>query len=61
MTDKKNLALNDLRTLRRNKSKEMDESTTKEKSKIMSKYNPKIYELGEFIDKIREKINYING
>jgi len=61
LTDKKNLALNDLRTLRRNKSKEMDEATSKEKSKIMSKYNPKIYELGEFIDKIREKINYING
>jgi hypothetical protein len=61
LIDRKNLALNDLRTLRRTKSKEMDQATSKEKSKIMSKYNPKIYELGEFIDKIREKINHING
>ena len=61
LIDRKNLALNDLRTLRRIKSKEMDQATSKEKSKIMSKYNPKIYDLGEFIDKIREKINHING
>ena len=61
LIDRKNLALNDLRTLRRTKSKEMDQATSKEKSKIMSKYNPKIYDLGEFIDKIREKINHING
>ena len=61
LIDRKNLALNDLRTLRRSKSKEMDQATSKEKSKIMSKYNPKIYDLGEFIDKIREKINHING
>ena len=61
LIDRKNLALNDLRTLRRSKSKEMDQATRKEKSKIMSKYNPKIYDLGEFIDKIREKINHING
>jgi hypothetical protein len=61
LIDRKNLALNDLRTLRRTKSKEMDQATTREKSKIVSKYNPKIYDLGEFIDKIREKINHING
>ncbi len=61
LIDRKNLALNDLRTLRRIKSKEMDQATSKEKSKIVSKYNPKIYDLGEFIDKIREKINHING
>ena len=61
LIDRKNLALNDLRTLRRSKSKEMDQATSKEKSKIMSKYNPKIYDLGEFIDRIREKINHING
>jgi len=61
LIDRKNLALNDLRTLRRTKSKEMDQATSKEKSKIMSKYNPKIYDLGEFIDRIREKINHING
>ena len=61
LIDRKNLALNDLRTLRRSKSKEMDQATSKEKSKIMTKYNSKIYELGEFIDKIREKINHING
>jgi len=61
LIDRKNLALNDLRTLRRTKGKEMDQATSKEKSKIMSKYNSKIYELGEFIDKIREKINHING
>ena len=61
LIDRKNLALNDLRTLRRIKSKEMDQATSKEKSKIMSKYNPKIYDLGEFIDRIREKINHING
>jgi hypothetical protein len=61
LIDRKNLALNDLRSLRREKSKEMDKASVKEKSKIMSKYNPGIYELGEFIDKIREKINHING
>lgn len=60
LIDRKNLALNDLRSLRREKSKEMDKASPKEKSKIMSKYNPGIYELGEFIDRIREKINHIN-
>mgnify|MGYP003345495134 CR=1 FL=1 len=61
LVDRKNLALNELRSLRRSKSKEMDKATSKEKSQVMNKYNPKIYDMGEFIDKIREKINHING
>lgn len=61
LVDKKNLALNELRSLRRSKSKDLDKATSKEKSQVMNKYNPKIYELGEFIDKIREKINHISG
>lgn len=61
LIERKNLALNELRALRRAKSKELDKSSAKEKSQVMNKYNPKIYELGEFIDKIREKISHIDG
>lgn len=61
LIERKNLALNELRSLRRAKSKELDKSSSKEKNQVMNKYNPKIYELGEFIDRIREKINHIDG
>lgn len=61
LVDRKNIALNDLRSLRRNKSRELDSAKPGQKEKILKKYNPKIYEVGEFIDKMREKINYIDG
>ena len=61
LVDRKNLALNELRSLRRAKNKDLDKSSSKERNQVMNKYNPRIYELGEYIDKIREKINHING
>ena len=60
LIDQKNLGLNELRSLRRNKARELDKATGKEKDKVLQKFNPLIYEIGERIDKIREKINYIN-
>jgi hypothetical protein len=60
LIDQKNLGLNELRSLRRNKSRDLDRSSGKDKEKVLQKYNPLIYELGEKIDKIREKISYIN-
>lgn len=60
LVDQKNLGLNELRALRRQKSKDLDKVSGKEKGRIISKYNPMIYDLGEKIDKIREKINTIN-
>ena len=59
LIDQKNLGLNELRALRRNKAKEMDKVPAKEKEKVGQKFNPKIYEVGELIDKIRDKINHI--
>ena len=61
LIDQKNLGLNELRSLRRAKGKELDRASSKEKTEILGKYNPKIYEIGEKIDKIREKINHIDG
>lgn len=61
LIERKNLALNELRSLRRAKNKDLDKSSSKERNQVMNKYNPRIYELGEYIDKIREKINHING
>lgn len=61
LIEKKNAALNDLRSLRRSKSREMDSARPGQKEQILKKYNPKIYEVGEFIDKMRQKINYIDG
>jgi hypothetical protein len=61
LIDQKNLGLNELRSLRRIKGKELDRASSREKTEIMGKYNPKIYEIGEKIDKIREKINHIDG
>ena len=61
LVDQKNLGLNELRFLRRAKGKELDRASSKEKSEIMNKFNPKIYEVGEKIDRIREKISYIDG
>lgn len=60
LIDQKNLGLNELRSLRRNKSRELDKVSGKEKDRVLQKFNPLIYEMGERIDKIREKINYIN-
>lgn len=57
----KNLSLNELRSLRRAKNKEIDKSSSKEKNQVMNKFNPKIYEVEEFIDKIREKISYLDA
>jgi len=61
LIDQKNLGLNELRSLRRVKGKELDRASSKEKTEIMGRFNPKIYEIGEKIDKIREKINHIDG
>jgi hypothetical protein len=61
LIDQKNLGLNELRSLRRAKGKELDRASSKERSEIMNKFNPKIYEIGEKIDKIREKISHIDG
>lgn len=57
----KNLSLNELRYLRRAKNKEIDKTSSKEKNQVMNKFNPKIYEIEEFIDKIREKISYLDA
>jgi hypothetical protein len=61
LIDQKNLGLNELRSLRRIKGKELDRASSREKTEIMGRYNPRIYEIGEKIDKIREKINHIDG
>ena len=62
LIDRKNLSLNELRTLRRSKSKDLDKAKSKEdKTLTMNKYNARIYEVGEFIDKIREKISHLNA
>lgn len=61
LIERKNQALNDLRALRRGKSRELDIAKPGQKEQILKKYNPKIYEVGEFIDRMREKINYIDG
>ena len=61
LIDQKNLGLNELRSLRRAKGKELDRASSKEKTEILGRFNPKIYEIGEKIDKIREKINHIDG
>jgi hypothetical protein len=61
LVDIKNLSMNELRSIRRAKNKEMDKSSAKEKNQVMNKFNPKIYEIGEFIDKIREKISYLDA
>lgn len=62
LIDRKNLSLNELRTLRRSKSKDLDRAKSREdKTLILNKYNSRIYEVGEFIDKIREKISHLNA
>lgn len=61
LVDRKNLALNELRSLRRSKDKELDKiSSQKDRKDVISKYNPRIYEMGEFIDRMREKISYLD-
>lgn len=60
LIERKNLGLNELRSLRREKTKDLDKASSKEKKDVLGRYNPKIYELGEIIDSIREKINYLN-
>ena len=62
LIDRKNLALNELRTLRRSKNKDLDRVRSKEdKTLTLNKYNSRIYEVGEVIDKIREKISHLNA
>ena len=62
LIDRKNLSLNELRTLRRSKNKDLDKAKSKEdKTLTLNKYNSRIYEVGEFIDKIREKISHLNA
>jgi len=62
LIDRKNLALNELRTLRRSKGRDLDKAKSKEdKTLTLNKYNSRIYEVGEFIDKIREKISHLNA
>jgi hypothetical protein len=61
LIDQKNIAMNELRALRRSRAKEMDRVSPKEREKAGHKFNPKIYEVGEFVDKIRDKINHIGG
>lgn len=62
LIDRKNLSLNELRTLRRSKSRDLDKAKSKEdKTLTLNKYNSRIYEVGEFIDKIREKISHLNA
>lgn len=57
----KNDSLNELRAVKRAKSRELDRATnSKERTKISSDFNPVIYDLGEYIDRIREKINHID-
>lgn len=61
LVEQKNEALNELRILKRNKLKELDDLRSGKKEEILSRYNPKIYKVGEFIDRMREKINYIDA
>ena len=56
LIDQKNLRLNDLRSLRRNKSLEINKAGRNESGEILQIYNEKIYSLGETIDRLREKI-----
>lgn len=60
LIERKNMGLNELRSLRRDKNKELDKSSSKDRKEVLSKYNPKIYEIGEIIDAIREKINHLD-
>jgi hypothetical protein len=60
LIDKKNAGLNELRSLRRTKAKESDKVSPKERERVSQKFNPMIYELGEIIDSMREKISYID-
>lgn len=60
LIDRKNSGLNELRSLRRSKAKESDKVSPKERGRVAQKFNPMIYELGEIIDNMREKISYID-
>ena len=60
LIDQKNLRLNDLRSLRRNKSLEINKAGRNESGEILQIYNEKIYSLGETIDRLREKIIIID-
>ncbi len=59
LIEKKNSGLNELRSLRRTRSREADKVSPKERERVSQKYNPMIYELGEIIDGLREKISYL--
>lgn len=61
LIDRKNELLNYNRSLQREKRKDLERSNEREKKEVYSKYNPRIVEIGESIDKIREKIRYIDA
>ena len=61
LINQKNLGLNELRSLRRAKTKDLDRASSEQKPEIMNRFNDKIYEVGEKIDKIREKIYHLDG
>ena len=61
LINQKNSYMNDLRGMKRRKERESSSaSTSKERKEITSKFTPKIYAIGERIDRIREKISILN-
>jgi hypothetical protein len=62
LIDRKNLFLNELRTIRRSKNRDLNRSISKEDRSISkNKYDLRIYEVGEILDRIREKIRHIDA
>ena len=61
LIDRKNELLNRNRSLQREKRKALERAAGKEKQEVYAKYNPKIAEMGEILDKVREKIRYIDA
>ena len=59
LIDAKNNTLNERRVIQRLKKKDLDEHPGS-KEKILAKYNPKIYDLEEILDRTREKIAYLD-
>lgn len=60
LVDAKNDSLNNLRYLKRRKSQALEDTSSSERDKVLQFFNPKIYQVGERIDRIREKIDLIN-
>lgn len=62
LIDRKNIFLDELRSLKRSKNRDLDRAITKEdKSIIRGRYDLKIDEVGEILDRIREKIRHIDA